>query len=78
MCVYFPDADDPNCCCDADCATFGDCCGDFDPCCGGASGVAKLIMNGGGGGGGQLRFFAMSQRESRKRSVYPKPLNLKP
>ena len=34
MCIYDPNADAPNCCCDAECGDFGDCCGDLGTCCG--------------------------------------------
>ena len=34
MCIFDPNADAPNCCCDADCGDFGDCCGDLGTCCG--------------------------------------------
>lgn len=37
MCIFAPDADTPNCCCDGECAEMGDCCGDFKTCCGGGS-----------------------------------------
>ena len=37
MCIFAPDADTPNCCCDVECAEMGDCCGDFKTCCGGGA-----------------------------------------
>jgi hypothetical protein len=40
MCIFEPDADTPNCCCDAECTSLGDCCGDFPTCC--DNGGAKL------------------------------------
>jgi hypothetical protein len=40
MCIFEPDANTPNCCCDQECAAYGDCCGDFGSCC--AGGGAKL------------------------------------
>jgi hypothetical protein len=41
LCIYFPGEEDPNCCCDADCSSFGDCCGDFDACCPAGTFAAK-------------------------------------
>lgn len=40
MCIFEPEAEAPNCCCDEECAELGDCCGDFGTCCTG--GGAKL------------------------------------
>ena len=41
LCIYFPGEEDPNCCCDGQCAEFGDCCGDFDACCPAGTFAAK-------------------------------------
>ena len=38
---------DPQCCCDASCFEFGDCCADRDACCGGAQGYAAAVIRGG-------------------------------
>ena len=45
LCIYFPGEEDPNCCCDGQCAEFGDCCGDFDACCPAGTFAAKLAFN---------------------------------
>ena len=37
MCIFAPDAESPNCCCDVECGEMGDCCGDFKTCCGAGS-----------------------------------------
>jgi hypothetical protein len=37
MCIFAPDAETPNCCCDVECGEMGDCCGDFKTCCGAGS-----------------------------------------
>ena len=42
LCIYFPGAANPNCCCDAACATSGDCCTDKAACCAAGSRDAAL------------------------------------
>ena len=43
MCIFAPDADAPNCCCDGECTAMGDCCGDFKTCCGGGKRLAPGV-----------------------------------
>ena len=38
---------EPQCCCDATCFEFGDCCADRDACCAGAQGYAAAVIRGG-------------------------------